>query len=357
MNNGRYNKFAIQFPLIVALIAAFFCLDGLGLMPLSGADAGEAEASRLKRPKILFKVATIAPEGTTWMNLMHEMDERVREETGNEVGFKFYAGGTQGSDLDVLRKIRTGQLHGGGLTGVGLGEIESSLRIMELPFIFLSDDEVSQAHEELDPIFEEKVRERGFEILGWAELGFVYLFSKEPIQSANELQAMKMWLWEGDPLAKELITSFGVSPVPLNMTDVLTSLQTGIVNTVYSTPYGALSLQWSSRVNYMMNVPISYGLGAVVVDKKSYDRLNAAQIQIVKNVADDVFARLAESTRQQNLEARQAMLDRNVKLVDVDSGAVNGFIATGNKVWDKLAGDLYERQLLDKLTSSLQASR
>jgi TRAP-type transport system periplasmic protein len=273
------------------------------------------------------------------------------------VGFKFYAGGTQGSDLDVLRKIRTGQLQGGGLTGVGLGEIESSLRIMELPFIFLSDDEVSEAHQQLDPIFEEKVRDRGFEILGWAELGFVYLFSQEPIHSADALRSMKMWLWEGDPLAKELITSFGVSPVPLNMTDVLTSLQTGIVNTVYSTPYGALSLQWSSRVKYMMDVPISYGLGAVVVDKKSYNRMNDAQKQIVATIADDVFSRLAESTRLQNLEARQAMLDRNVELVDVDSGAVHGFVATGNKVWDKLAGDLYERQLLDKLTSSLQASR
>ena len=173
--------------------------------------------------------------------------------------------------------MRSGQIHGGGLTGVGLGEIEPSLRIMELPFMFRNQDEVSKAHELLDPVFEEKMSKRGFEILGWAELGFVYVYSQKSISSVEDLRRMKMWLWEGDPLAKALLDGYDVSPVPLNMTDVLTSLQTGIVNAVYSTPYGCLSLQWFSRLKYMMDTPISYAVGAVVLSKKQYDRMNDSQ--------------------------------------------------------------------------------
>ncbi len=334
----------------LVLLIAILLLPGLtGLVR-------DAQAKR-GRPKIMFKVATVAPEGTTWMKLMHEMDERIRTETSGEVGFKFYAGGTQGSDLDVLRKMRTGQIHGGGLTGVGLGEIESSLRIMELPFMFRDEDEVSKAHELLDPIFEEKMRGRGFEILGWAELGFVYLYSKKPVSSASQLRQMKMWLWEGDPLAKALLDGFDVSPVPLNMTDVLTSLQTGIVNTVYSTPYGCLSLQWFSRINHLMDAPISYAVGAIVLSKKSYDRMNNTQKAIVRDVAADIFGRLKESTRTQNVEARQIMAERNVETIPVDAAAISGFAATGSKVWEELVGVLYERELLDRLNRLLVAER
>jgi len=198
-------------------------------------------------PAVLFKVATIAPEGSTWMKLMHELDERVRTETGGEVGFRFYPGGQQGSDLDVLRKMRSGQIQGAGLTGVGLGEIESSLRIMELPFLFRTDDEVTLAHTALDSIFDARLRARGFHLLGWADVGSVRFFSQKPVGNAGDLKAQKTWLWEGDPLAEAFLQELGVTPVPLNITDVLTALQTGIVDAVYITPYGCLSARSRPR--------------------------------------------------------------------------------------------------------------
>ena len=338
---------------VLVLAAVWFVIEslaGFGGFLVTDAHAG-------KRPKHTFKVATIAPEGSTWMKLMHELDERVREETRGEVGFKFYPGGTQGSDLDVLRKIRTGQIHGAGLTGVGLGEIESSLRIFELPFMFRSAEEVSLAHETLDPILEQRLRDRGFELLGWAEIGFVYLFSHAPVASASDLKRMKMWLWEGDPLAEALLREFGVSPVPLNITDVLTSLQTGILNTVYTTPYACLSLQWFTRVDYMTDVPITHAMGAVVLNKKTFDKLRAEQQATVKRIAADIFDRLLAATRQQNREAADVIAERNIARVAVSQQDVRGFEATSRRVWEQLVGVLYERDLLDKLTGVVEASR
>lgn len=334
----------------IVLLAAGLLVAG-GLSPCQDAQAGK------KHPKVLFKIATIAPEGTTWMKLMRELDERVREETGGEVGFKFYAGGSQGSDLDVLRKIRSGQIHGAGLTGVGLGEIEPSLRIMELPFLFRNPEEVQIAHEHLDPIFAERARARGFEILGWAEVGFVNLFSQQPIANVHDLKQMKMWLWEGDPLAEALLAEFGVSPVPLNVTDVLTSLQTGIIDAVYATPYACLSLQWFTRLKYMTPLRVTHAMGAVVVSKKQYEKLKPAQAAAVESIAAEIFGRLNVATRAENAESADVIAERNITRSQVPAASIAGFEATGRQVWERLVGVLYDRPLLEKLVAALEEAR
>ncbi len=308
-------------------------------------------------PKHLFKVATIAPQGSTWMTLMEELDRRVREETNGEVGFRFYPGGQQGSDLDVLRKMRSGQLQGGGIAGVGMGEIEPSMRILELPFMFRNTAELEAAHAALDPIFAERLRARGYHLLGWAEVGFVYLFSQQPIRTAGDLRAQKVWLWQGDPLAEALLDACGVSPIPLDITDVLISLQSGIVNTVYVTPYACLSLQWFSRLKYRVDFPLTFSNGAVVLDGKAYDRLDESQKETLSRIAADVFSRLNQATRQQNEEAIAALGEARIQSIAPDPAAVAEFKQIGTNVWDTLAGKLYDKDLLDRLIAVVNQAR
>ena len=309
------------------------------------------------QPAHLFKIATIAPQGSTWMNLMDELDKRVREETSGEVGFRFYPGGQQGSDLDVLRKIRSGQLQGGGIAGVGLGEINSAIRIFELPFMFRTAEELDVAHRELDPALDQGLRERGFQLLGWADIGFVYLFSQNAVRNAADLRSQKVWLWEGDELARTLLQEAGVSPVALNITDVLTSLQTGMVNTVYVTPYACLSLQWFTRLKYMTDIPITYSIGAVVLDAKAYDQLTDAEKQTVMRIAGEIFPRLNQATRQQNDESKTALVGNGMQLVSPDPAAVEEFRQIGTRTWQALAGKMYPQELLDRLLAALEQTR
>jgi TRAP-type transport system periplasmic protein len=332
-------------------VAVVILLGAAGFLAAVGWPVATARAAG--QPQKVIKIATIAPEGTTWMKLMHELDERVRTETGNRVGFRFYPGGSQGGDLDVLRKIRTGQIQGAGLTGVGLGEIEPSLRIMELPFMFRTVEDLERGHAALDPIFEQRLSERGFTLLGWAEVGFVYLFSQEPVRSVADLKSMKMWLWEGDPLAEALLRTFGVSPVPLNVTDVLTSLQTGIINTIYSTPYGCLSLQWFTRLKCMTDVPITHSMGAVVVTRSAFDELAPDDQATVHRIAAEIFARLQAATRSENDESITVIVERNIARVPVTPEAAQAFEATGRRVWEDLVGKMYDRALLDQLLAAL----
>ena len=276
-------------------VALAVCL-GASLL-LGAVIPADAQAPR-KKAKYELKIATLAPEGSTWMNLMGELDAQVREKTDGEVGLRFYPGGIQGEDLVVLRKIRAGQLHGGGFTGVGLGEIAPSLRVMELPFLFQNAAEVHAVHEKLDPLFERTLHDAGYTLVGWAEVGFVYLYSKTPVASAADLKGQKVWLWEGDPLAEAFLHAAGVAPVPLSITDVLTSLQTGLITTVYITPYGCIGMQWFSRVAYTTDIPLTFSTGAVVVTNEVIAK---SGVKTVTPPAQEIelFHRIGESVRAQ----------------------------------------------------------
>ena len=147
-----------------------------------------------KKPKIMIKMATIAPRGSFIMKTIDKIDAEIRKQTNNEVGIKLYYGAVQGDESDVLRKIRLGQLHGGMFTGNGLGRIASQIRVMELPYMFRNYDEVEYVRSRLRKKMEQFLNEKGYIVLGWNEIGFVYNFSKVPILSIEIARNQKWWM-------------------------------------------------------------------------------------------------------------------------------------------------------------------
>ena len=162
---------------------------------LLGLLAPEADAARTPKPKFQIKFATLAPEGSTWMKPMHAIDDELRLRTDMRLGFKFYPGGVQGDEKDVLRKIRNGQLHGGGFTGNGIGSLVSDVRVLELPFMFENHEELDHLRAATDEHFFQLFDEAGYLNLGWVDVGFIYLFSKNPLRSPEDLGSTKLWGW------------------------------------------------------------------------------------------------------------------------------------------------------------------
>ncbi len=329
---------------------------GLGALLFGAAAPADAQALR-KKAKYELKIATLAPEGSTWMNVMGELDAQVREKSNGEVGLRFYPGGIQGEDLVVLRKIRAGQLHGGGFTGVGLGEIAPSLRVMELPFLFRDQAEVHAVHEKLDPLFERTLHDAGYTLVGWAEVGFVYLYSKAPVASTADLRAQKVWLWEGDPLAEAFLRAAGVAPVPLSITDVLTSLQTGLITTVYISPYGCIGLQWFSRVAYTTDIPLTFSTGAVVVTNEAWDRIPAAYQPVVRDLCRSYFGKLTEATAADDRKSMEVIAKSGVKTITPPPQEIESFHRIGESVRAQLVGKLYDQSTLDQVLAVLQEHR
>ena len=273
-----------------------------------------------------LKFATLAPTGTTWMNLLQEWADKVKLESNGRLVFKIYPGGVQGDEPDVLKKIRFGQLHGGAFTGYGIGHIYSPTRVLELPFLFKTIEEVDYVRNRLMPEITQGYRDNGYEMLGWMEVGFIYFFSREPINSLQDLKSRRIWNWQGDPIGKAFFDASGLSPVPLSIIDVYTSLSTGLIDTVYAPPLGAIAMQWFTKTKYITNVPMANGIGSLVVSRRFFQDLPQDLQKLLKRTGQETGEKLVAATRIDNIDALKILKDRGMIMVagaeDLESGEV-----------------------------------
>lgn len=302
----------------------------------------------------IIKFATLAPEGTMWMDVMREFDAAVRKESAGKLGFRFYPGGVQGEDKDVIRKIRLGQIQCAGLTGVGLGDIGPEVRILDTPFLFRSYEEVDYVYKKFAADFDKAFQDNNFVLLGWAEVGFVYVFTNSPVRSIADMDGVKMWMWEGDPVANAAFKAFGITPIPLSIVDVLTSLQTGLINGAYISPYAAIALQWNTRVKYMLSIPLADAAGAVVVSRKKFDSLSPDLQQILLRNGKKYLTELTRKSREQNAAAVVTLKKEGIIINDPPSErSIDQYREAGKKARQSLVGTLYSQEFLDRVENAL----
>lgn len=305
-----------------------------------------------------IKFATVAPDGSPWMNVMHEFDRQIRKESGGRLGFKIYPNNIQGDEKDVLRKIRLGQLQGAGITGVGMTTISPMLRILDSPFLFKSSDEVDAIHKEFDGEFNKAFEENGFVNLGWAEVGFIYVFTNTPVRTPDDMKNVRMWMWEGDPIARAAFEAMDLHPIPLSITDVLTSLQTKLIDGFYTSPLAAIALQWFPRAKYMLDAPLANATGAVVLSRKEFDKLPPDLREILVRNGTVYMKKLTQVSREENVKSIETLKKNGITVVEPPSPQARAmYDEIGSKARRLLAGKLYSRELLDRVERSLAAYR
>ncbi len=251
-----------------------------------------------------LKFATLMPTGTSWTNLLDEWVKEVEHKSEGRLKFKMYPGGVMGDEPDVLRKIRKGQLHGGMFTGYGIGRIYSPARVLEVPFMFKNTDESDYVRDQMMPDMEAGFRESGFELLGWPEVGFIHFFSTKPITSMDDIRKLNIWLWQGDPLGEAFFKAASIDPIPLSIIDVYTQLSAkhGSIDTVYTSSFGAIALQWYTKLSYGSQIPFTNAIGGLVVSNRFYNKLPADLQQLLKTtgkrLGDDIRLRAREENKK-----------------------------------------------------------
>lgn len=279
---------------------------------LAAASAGLSHAGEAK---YVFKVASLAPEGSVWAGRFRDFTHEVIEKSNGEINFKIYAGGVMGDDRAMYRKMRVGQLNGGGFTMTGISEVVPNFRVLGIPFLFNSYDEVDRVKEKIMPRFQDEFDRKGLVLLAVSEVGFVYTMSTFPISTLAELKQSKAWAPEGDPISQVLLETVGVTPIPLSIPDVLTSLQTGLINTAFNSYYGAIVLQWFTRISYITDIPFAYAYGAFVLDKKTFSRLPSHYAELMRNAAKTHFDKLLLDTRKSNEESKEVLIQNGITMV------------------------------------------
>ena len=263
-----------------------------------------------------FKIATQAPQGTSWANSLQQMVQAIAEQSESRVQFKVYYGGVSGDEPDVLRKIRIGQLHGALFTGRTLGHIHSDTRIIELPFAFRDDRaQASRYLREFTPLFNRGIESQGFKNLGFFEIGKVYLVSTKKVENIAQLKGMKTWTWEGDEVATLLAKEMELAAVPLNLPDVLTALSTGVVDAAYASPLGILALQWGPKIKFLVDAPVVYSIGGFLLSLAQWNKVRASDRTVVEGIVADTLSEMNETTARQNEQALQALSTTGVETV------------------------------------------
>lgn len=291
------------------------------------------------RAATTIKIATLAPDGTAWMREMRAGAEAVKKDTDGRVEIKYYPGGVMGDEPTVLRKMRIGQLQGGAFTGGELSQVDKDAQIYSLPFLFKTQDEVDEIRAQLDPLLKQGFARAGFDVAGISGGGFAYLMSVNPIKTRDDLKAAKVWVPQGDRVAEAGFKAGGVTPISLPLADVYTSLQTGLINTVANTPAGAIAFQWHTKVRHMVNLPITYVVGILVIDKKVVDALAPADRKALNDDLSAAFARLEKINRNDNAQALVALQKQGVTIFTPNAAETASWDAVGVAARKELLAD------------------
>ena len=326
---------------------------GFGIMALSLMMLPAVGAAKT----LQIKIATLAPQGSSWMKTFQAIDAEVRKKTDQQVGFKFYPGGVLGDEKDMLRKMHIGQIHGAALTSAGLSAIFSEMDVYQVPFLFASHQEVDHVTEEMDAFFKKGLAENGYILLGWSEGGFVRLMSTTPVATLDDLRKVKVWTWEDAPMTKAIFDQANVSAIPLSVPDVLVGLQTGLVDVVYAPPSGAIALQWFTKTKYMTDVNLIYLIGGLVMKKKIFNNISSDHQEVLLDTCRLRMNELKTAVRNENREAIQVMIKHGVKIITPTAAQVAEFKEVSDQAMQRLEGKTFSKEIRDEVINKIETYR
>ena len=300
--------------------------------------------------QIQIKIATLAPQNSEWAEKFQKGSIEIQERTENRVKLKFYWGGAQGNAKKILQKIKIRQLHGGTFSPTDFQEVYPDLNIYGLPFLFKDFDEVDYVRDRVDDQLEQGFKNLGFNTYGFAGGGFAYILSNEPIREYEDLKNKKIWLPQGDLISYEAMRSLNLLPVPLPMTDVLTGLQTGLIDIVAIPPVVALALQWHTKISYITRVPVLYAMGFLAIDSKIINRINTDDKKVLNEVINRIYSEVDSNSQQDSENAYEALSKIGIQEIHFDGDEYQKLTDLLEEPTKKMANDgFYSLELFNEI--------
>jgi TRAP-type C4-dicarboxylate transport system substrate-binding protein len=305
-----------------------------------------------------LKIATIAPEGSTWMVEMKAGAEEITNRTEGRVKFRFYGGGVMGTDNQVRRKMRIGQLHGSTFTSGSLAGFAIEADLYSLPLTFRSMDEVLYVRSKMDHYVRDALENAGLVNFGLSGAGQGFLMSNVPVATPQDMRGQKTWVQEGDRIAYAAFEALGISPVAMPLTDVLTGLQTELLDSAAVSPVGAIIFQLHTALRYVTDLPLSYVYGALAIDAKAFGKLTENDQAVVREVMETIYKNFDETSIKDNINSLKALQDSGLELISPDVAAVPEWRSKVAESNQRLADEgIINQELLNELLQHLEDFR
>ncbi len=319
----------------------------LSLVAVTALTTFSVGVSTAAAENVELRIATLAPSGSPWMAVLDKSAAEIKEKTGGRVTLKYFEGGQQGDERDFVRKIKLGQLDGAAVTAIGLSMIDESIRVLELPMMFNTVEEVDYVADKMWPYFQKKFEEKGFKLNDRGEVGWAYFLSKNKVESLSDLKGQKLWQWGDDRLVGAMFKKLGLNGVPLGVPEVDSSLTSGRITACYGSPVAAVALQWYTKVKFMTSMPMSYGIGATVVSLETIKKISAEDQKSVQDIGRAGSKKLRKVIRKANEDAKSTMARKGVTIVQSPPALVDEFTKNAFEVHKQLVGTLYSQKELD----------
>ena len=319
-------------------------------------------AQEKSRPDYVIKWGTIAPENTNWGDTINKASREIEKQSNGRVKMVWYFGAVMGDEPDMIRKMRLNQLQGLALLSFGLSKLAPEMIAFSLPNLFKNYQEVDCVFERAWPLVEKVMAEKGFMVFGRADVGFSVLFSKNDLRTMNDFKKAKFWSWIGmEENINSVAKLFGIEKLyPLILPEVLTALQTGMVDTVYATYYTSIALQWNTQIKYMSDVTQfggAYGPAMLILKKDLYDSLTPDLQKIIKEVCGKLFAPLREQLRQDEENAKNSLLKRGIKMMNIDPALVADTKVRSQQIYKDWEGKYYPSWFLQGILAARNQCR
>ena len=304
---------------------------------------------------VKIRLGSLAPRGSSYFKHLQAMGESWK---AANVQLTIYPDGTMGSEADMVRRMRLGQLQAGMLTAVGLQDIEPAAGGLQIiPLMFRSLEEVDFVGEKLQPMIEKRMADKGFVVLGWSDTGWVRIFSKDPVITPDDLKRTKLFVWAGNTADVDIYRSVGCTPVPLETADILPGLRTGLIDCVPLPPTFALAGQVDTIAPHMLALNYAPLVGALVMTKKSWDALPPAAQETVRKAAIEAGRLMKEDGRRESNESVDAMKKRGLQVHEVSDDIVKEWLRQVEPTYPLVRGSMVPEDIFDAVVTHVNEFR
>lgn len=305
-----------------------------------------------------LRIGSVVPKNSLYHQQLLEIGEAWRSAQGGSARFTVFTDGSQGGEAEIVRRMRIGQLQGGLMSVTGLREIEPTIAALQsLPLLFRSWDELDHVREKMRPAMERRFLERDFVILGWGDAGWVRFFSKEPARRPDDYKGRKFFAWGSEPEQQAIMKSLGFTPIPLETSDILPAMQTGMINVVPSTPYFALATQVYETANQMLEINWAPIVGALVITRRAWDAMTPAAQQALKVAGEKAGVQMRTRARAEVDEAVEAMKKRGLVVNRPTTEHLREWQELAERLYPRIRGTMVPAETFDEVFAHLKAYR
>lgn len=311
-------------------------------------------AEAIAADRTVLKFGTIAPEGSDWHDALLELRQRWLDLSDGKVELRIYAGGVLGGETEMVRKVQRRGLDGIAISGAGLPRIDSSIGCLNIPMLFNTYQQLDYVRNRIGSELEKNVEDRGFKILTWAEGGWVYFFTKRPVKTPDQLRTLRLWITPGFPDHEKLFKEFDFQVVPLSATDMLTSLQTGLIEAIDVPPLFALLDRSYQIASNMVDLKWAALNAAMVISSRAWGNIPEALRPRLASAAVEIGARLRQSIRSAETEAIREMQNRGLNIIELTQAQRQQWQSEVQTAYPKLPCSQEHPELFENITALLE---